>query len=137
MASGLLESIDRSTQLAGHNRLALLLFRLGPRQVFGINVFKGQEVIRRPQLSLLPSSHPLVSGIADIREVIVGSAQGQPIRIRDLAEVGLGQELRTGAATDNGREVVLGTVFMLIGENSRTVSRAVDQRMAEINRGLP
>ncbi|WP_333905182.1 CusA/CzcA family heavy metal efflux RND transporter [Delftia acidovorans] len=78
-----------------------------------------------------------VGGIADIREVIVGSAQGQPIRIRDLAEVGLGQELRTGAATDNGREVVLGTVFMLIGENSRTVSRAVDQRMAEINRGLP
>ncbi len=78
-----------------------------------------------------------VGGIADIREVIVGSAQGQPIRIRDLADVGLGQELRTGAATDNGREVVLGTVFMLIGENSRTVSRAVDQRMAEINRGLP
>ncbi len=78
-----------------------------------------------------------VGGIADIREVIVGSAQGQPIRVRDLAEVGLGQELRTGAATDNGREVVLGTVFMLIGENSRTVSRAVDQRMAEINRGLP
>ncbi|WP_347250232.1 CusA/CzcA family heavy metal efflux RND transporter, partial [Zoogloea sp.] len=53
------------------------------------------------------------------------------------AEVGIGRELRTGAATDNGREVVLGTVFMLIGENSRTVSRAVDQKMAEINRNLP
>ena len=78
-----------------------------------------------------------VRGIEDIREVIVGSAQGLPIRIRDLADVGLGRELRSGAATDNGREVVLGTVFMLIGENSRTVSRAVDKRMAEINRGLP
>jgi cobalt-zinc-cadmium resistance protein CzcA len=55
--------------------------------------------------------------------VIVGTAQGQPIRIRDLADVELGRELRTGAATDNGREVVLGTVFMLIGENSRVVSR--------------
>nr|WP_315592887.1 CusA/CzcA family heavy metal efflux RND transporter [uncultured Cupriavidus sp.] len=78
-----------------------------------------------------------VKSIDDIREVIVGTAQGQPIRIRDLAEVGLGRELRTGAATDNGREVVLGTVFMLIGENSRAVSRAVDLRMASINKSLP
>jgi cobalt-zinc-cadmium resistance protein CzcA len=78
-----------------------------------------------------------VGSMDDIRDVIVGTAQGQPIRIRDLAEVGLGRELRTGAATDNGHEVVLGTVFMLIGENSRTVSRAVDARMAEINRTLP
>jgi len=73
----------------------------------------------------------------DIRNVILGNVQGVPIRIRDVAEVGIGRELRTGAATDNGREVVLGTVFMLIGENSRTVSRAVDQKMAEINRNLP
>ncbi|WER48208.1 CusA/CzcA family heavy metal efflux RND transporter [Cupriavidus sp. WKF15] len=78
-----------------------------------------------------------VGSMDDIRDVIVDTAQGQPIRIRDLAEVGLGRELRTGAATDNGREVVLGTVFMLIGENSRAVSRAVDARMAEINRTLP
>ncbi|MEN9478039.1 MAG: hypothetical protein RLZZ300_2180, partial [Pseudomonadota bacterium] len=73
----------------------------------------------------------------DIRNVIVGTAQGQPIRIRDVAEVGIGRELRTGAATDNGREVVLGTVFMLIGQNSRTVSQAVDKKMEEINRNLP
>ncbi len=49
----------------------------------------------------------------------------------------LGQELRTGAATDNGREVVLGTVFMLIGENSRVVSERVHAKMQEINRTLP
>lgn len=67
MATGLLESIDRSTQLAGHNRLALLLFRLDERQIFGINVFKVQEVIPRPPLSWLPGSHPLVRGVADIR----------------------------------------------------------------------
>ena len=57
--------------------------------------------------------------------------------MRDVAEVEFGRELRTGAATENGREVVLGTVFMLIGENSRTVSAAVDERMQAINRSLP
>ena len=75
--------------------------------------------------------------IDDIGEVILRSVDGVPVRIRDVATVGLGRELRTGAATDNGREVVLGTVFMLIGENSRTVSRAVDARLQEINRQLP
>lgn len=67
MATGLLESIDRSTQLAGHNRLALLLFRLDERQIFGINVFKVQEVLPRPRVSWMPSAHPLVKGVADIR----------------------------------------------------------------------
>ncbi|MDQ0139973.1 CusA/CzcA family heavy metal efflux RND transporter [Cupriavidus necator] len=79
----------------------------------------------------------LVRSLDDIGDVIVGSAQGQPIRVRDVATVQTGGELRTGAATENGREVVLGTVFMLIGENSRTVSQAVDRKMAEINRTLP
>ncbi|WP_454742477.1 CusA/CzcA family heavy metal efflux RND transporter [Cupriavidus necator] len=78
-----------------------------------------------------------VRSLDDIREVIVGTAQGQPIRVRDVATVRTGGELRTGAATENGREVVLGTVFMLIGENSRTVSQAADRKMAEINRTLP
>ncbi|AQV98960.1 CusA/CzcA family heavy metal efflux RND transporter [Cupriavidus necator] len=78
-----------------------------------------------------------VRSLDDIRDVIVGAAQGQPIRVRDVATVQTGGELRTGAATENGREVVLGTVFMLIGENSRTVSQAVDRKMAEINRTLP
>ncbi len=73
----------------------------------------------------------------DYRDIFVGSGQGQPIRIRCLADVEIGRELRTGAATENGREVVLGTVFMLIGENSRAVSQAVDQRMVAINKSLP
>lgn len=78
-----------------------------------------------------------VANIEDIGNIVVGSRQGVPIRIRDVAEVGIGKELRTGAATENGREVVLGTVFMLIGENSRTVSQAVAKRLEEINRTLP
>ncbi|MBB3014873.1 CusA/CzcA family heavy metal efflux RND transporter [Cupriavidus alkaliphilus] len=78
-----------------------------------------------------------VRSLDEIGDVMVGSAQGQPIRVRDVATVQTGGELRTGAATENGREVVLGTVFMLIGENSRAVSQAVDRKMAEINRTLP
>ncbi|KAB8044570.1 CusA/CzcA family heavy metal efflux RND transporter [Janthinobacterium aquaticum] len=78
-----------------------------------------------------------VSTLDDIRNTILNNVQGVPIRVRDVAEVGVGRELRTGAATENGREVVLGTVFMLIGENSRVVSQAVARKMVEVNRTLP
>ena len=70
-----------------------------------------------------------ISSIEDMRNVSLGNVQGVTIRIRDVAEVKIGRELRTGGATDNGREVVLGTVFMLIGENSRTVAQAVNRKM--------
>ena len=79
----------------------------------------------------------VVTNENDVRNIVVGEDDGTPIYIRDIAEVGLGQELRTGAATENGQEVVLGTVFMLIGENSRTVSTRVDAKMKEINKTLP
>ncbi|MFZ5520659.1 MAG: efflux RND transporter permease subunit [Pseudomonadota bacterium] len=78
-----------------------------------------------------------VASPQDIGNIVVKSVNGNVVRIRDVAQVGIGQELRTGAATDNGREVVLGTVFMLIGENSRTVSQAVAKKMVEVNRSLP
>ncbi len=78
-----------------------------------------------------------VKTIEEIERVIVGSNAGAPIYIRDVATVSLGKELRTGAATKNGKEVVLGTVFMLMGENSRTVSQRVAARMEEVNRTLP
>jgi cobalt-zinc-cadmium resistance protein CzcA len=73
----------------------------------------------------------------DMRNTVLRHVGGVPIRVRDVADVALGRELRSGAATENGREVVLGTVFMLIGQNSRVVARAVDSKMAEINRTLP
>ncbi|MEY3791407.1 MAG: hypothetical protein RLZ09_2243 [Pseudomonadota bacterium] len=75
--------------------------------------------------------------VEDIRDVIIKNSAGVPVRVRDVAEVGVGQELRTGAATADGKEVVLGTVFMLMGQNSGVVSEAVDRKMAEINRNLP
>lgn len=77
------------------------------------------------------------SNLDDLRNVVLANSGGTPVRVRDVAEVDIGQDLRTGAATDNGREVVLGTVFMLIGENSRTVAQAVAKKMEEINRNLP
>lgn len=78
-----------------------------------------------------------VQNIPDIDNIVVASFEGTPIRIRDVADVALGKELRTGAATENGKEVVLGTVFMLLGENSRTVSERVAAKMKEINKSLP
>lgn len=78
-----------------------------------------------------------LSSMNDINNVVVSTKQGVPIRIKDVAEVQIGKELRSGAASENGEEVVIGTVFMLVGENSRTVSAAVDKRIAEINKTLP
>jgi cobalt-zinc-cadmium resistance protein CzcA len=77
------------------------------------------------------------SGIDDLRAIIVTNRGGVPIRVADVADVGMGEELRTGAATENGQEVVLGTVFMLAGENSRVVARATAARLAEAAKALP
>ncbi len=78
-----------------------------------------------------------VRNLDEIGNIIVGARQGVPVRIKDVADVLIGKELRNGAATQNGKEVVLGTVFMLIGEISRTVAKAAAERLEEISRGLP
>ncbi|TAF40072.1 MAG: CusA/CzcA family heavy metal efflux RND transporter, partial [Alphaproteobacteria bacterium] len=78
-----------------------------------------------------------VKTIEDISRIIVAKQGGVTIRMRDVGDVLMGKELRTGAATQNGEEVVLGTVFMLLGENSRDVSQRVAERFKEVNRSLP
>ena len=75
--------------------------------------------------------------MADIGRIVIRQAEGVPLRVSDVASVGIGEELRTGAATQNGREVVMSTVFMLIGENSREVARATAARLEEIQPSLP
>jgi two-component system chemotaxis response regulator CheV len=75
--SGVMASVDQRTQLAGRNRLELLMFRLGGQQLYGINVFKVREVLQCPRLSIVPKSHPVVRGISNIR--------GQTISIMDLS----------------------------------------------------
>jgi cobalt-zinc-cadmium resistance protein CzcA len=72
-----------------------------------------------------------------IGEIVVGSRNGTPVHVRDVATVEVGKELRTGSASENGAEVVVGTAQMLIGANSRTVAKAVDAKMQAVNRGLP
>jgi len=78
-----------------------------------------------------------LADIAAIRDVVVTTRGGAPVRVEDVAEVGIGRELRTGAATLDDDEVVLGTAMMLIGENSRTVSIRVADKLAEIAKRLP
>ena len=73
----------------------------------------------------------------DIRKVVIAKRDDMPITVGDVAEVMLGKQLRTGAATQNGQETVLGTAFMLIGENSRVVAEAVSEKLAAVNRSLP
>jgi len=79
----------------------------------------------------------LIQTIDDIRNVKLGAQDGVPIFVKDVAEVGLGKQLRTGTGTANGHEAVVGTAILLYGENSRTVSRRVAQKLAEINKTLP
>lgn len=78
-----------------------------------------------------------VADIEGLRNIVVATRDGLPLRIGDVAEVIEGSELRTGAATKDGSEVVLGTVFMLIGENSRAVAQRTADKLAEIDSTLP
>ncbi|MFT6190356.1 MAG: cobalt-zinc-cadmium resistance protein CzcA [Oleispira sp.] len=75
--------------------------------------------------------------IEELGDLLIRSDDGIPVRIKDVASIEEGKELRTGAATQNGREVVMSTVFMLVGENSRTVAKAVAEKLEEIKQGLP
>ena len=82
-----------------------------------------------------------VPGVAtnerDLSSIIVAYRGGTPIRVADVADVTIGSEIRQGAATKDGREVVLGTIFMLVGENAREVSVAVAERLKQFNESLP
>ena len=78
-----------------------------------------------------------VQSTEDLLRIVVARRDGVPIRLGEVAQVVEGSELRTGAATENGREIVLGTVFMLVGENSRAVARRAAERLTQINASLP
>jgi cobalt-zinc-cadmium resistance protein CzcA len=78
-----------------------------------------------------------VKDIDDVRHIIVAKRDELTIRIRDIADVALGAPLRSGAATENGEEIVLGTAMMLMGENSRDVSQRVAKKLEEVSSSLP
>lgn len=115
--SGVMASVDQRTQLAGRNRLELLMFRLHGDQLYGINVFKVREVLQCPPLSNVPQSHPVIRGISNIR--------GQTISIMDLSMAIGGRPIHD-----------IEQAFVIISEYNRTIQgflvREVD-RIVNLN----
>lgn len=79
----------------------------------------------------------MLTSIQDIQNVTVATKNGLPIRVADVASVAIGHDLRTGGATYNGQETVLGIAMMMMGENSKTIAKAIDDKVQEIQRSLP
>ena len=144
--AGVMDGVNSRTQLAGHNRLELLMFHLNGRQRFGINVFKVQEVIQCPALTQIPNAHPAVRGVTNIRGksitlIDLGMAIGRP-PVRDLSSAAV-------IITEYNRTVqgfVVGGVDRIInlnweeilspprgmGSNYMTAVTRVDEELIEI-----
>jgi len=101
------------------------------------NVSRGANYIEQNGEGYVVRAAGRVENMDDISNIVVTTRGGVPVRVKDVADVAIGRELRTGSASVNGREVVLGTALMLIGGNSRTVAAAADTRIREIGRALP
>lgn len=101
------------------------------------NANVGAGYIERDGTQYLIRSLGQIASLEEIGSIVVARHGGAPVLVRDVAEVRLGHDLRTGAATMDGREVVLGTVFMLIGENSREVAQRIARRLEEVGGSLP
>ncbi len=97
----------------------------------------GAGYVERSGESYVVRADGRISNAGEIGDIVVATRRGVPVYLRDVAEVGIGRELRTGSASENGQEVVVGTALMLIGANSRTVSEAVDAKLRDIARSLP
>ena len=119
----------------------LMAYRFSLRDVMtalaASNANVGAGYIERNGEQYLVRTPGQVGTIDDIREVVVGSRNNIPIRISDLADVQEGQELRTGAATLNGKEAVIGTAMLLIGENSRSAAERVAAKLKAVEPSLP
>src|SRR5690606_27682168 len=123
MTHNLLNRIDQRTRLAGHNRLALLLFPLGGRQLFGVNVFKVQEVLRQPPLFQLPGLPAQFAGAADVR--------GRSVPVLDLG-LAIGHPERDIPEGDGATQYLVVTEFnrsvqgFLVSDVERIVNIAVE-----------
>ncbi|MBO4228114.1 efflux RND transporter permease subunit [Bradyrhizobium neotropicale] len=101
------------------------------------NVSRGARYIEKNGEGFVVRSGGRIENMEELGTIVVTTRGGVPVRIRDIATVTIGGESRTGSASENGHEVVVGTALMLIGANSRTVSSAVDARLREIAPTLP
>ena len=119
----------------------LMAYRLSFRDVMTSlavnNANVGAGYIEKNGEQYLVRTPGQVGDIDDIKQIVLGSRNGVPVRIMDVADVREGRDLRTGAATHDGREVVLGTTMLLIEENGRTVAQRVAAKLKQIERSLP
>jgi cobalt-zinc-cadmium resistance protein CzcA len=141
--------ITEINMIGGHERQYVVAPRPGSMLAFGVtlsdlisalernNANVGAGYIERFGNQYLVRVPGQIATLDDLRRTRIATREGVAIRVGDVADVSIGKDLRTGAATMDSEEVVLGTVFMLIGENSRVVSRAAAARIAEVNRTLP
>jgi cobalt-zinc-cadmium resistance protein CzcA len=108
-------------------------------EIIGQNVDNaGGGVIERGTDRVLIRGVSKVASAEDIANLPVKFAAGiEPLRVKDLAEVSIGSNVRTGCAVENGEEAVLGTVMMLVGENSRIISKRVEEKLSELGKKLP
>ena len=97
----------------------------------------GAGYIERRGKSYVVRANARLESAQDIGNVVLTTKNGVPVFLKDVAEVGIGRELRTGSASEDGREAVVGTVMMLKGGNSRTVAGAADEKMKVVTRSLP
>ena len=119
----------------------LMAYGLGFRDVMRAiaenNANAGGGYIEHAGEAYLVRATGLIRSPEDIGDIVLRADDGAPVRVRDVAEVSVGKELRTGAGTHDGQEVVIGTAMMLLGANSRTVSEDVHERMQRISTTLP
>ena len=123
------------------NPAALASLNLSLNDVVGAlesnNANRGAGYVERGGEQILIRVPGQAGNEQDLSEILITTRGGVPIRIKDVADVAIGSGLRTGAATENGKEVVLATVAMLIGENPRVVAQASAERLEEAAKALP
>jgi heavy metal efflux system protein len=103
------------------------------RAIEANNVSRGASVIERNGEGIAVRTGGRLENLTDIGDVVISTRGSVPVRVRDA----IGGEIRTGSASENGHEVVVGTALMLIGSNSRTVAAAVDAKINQVRRTLP
>jgi cobalt-zinc-cadmium resistance protein CzcA len=114
-----------------------LSFKDVAEAIEGNNQNRGAGYLERNGEGYVVRSAGRLESMEEIGNVVIATRGGVPVRVKDVADVGIGRELRTGSASENGKEAVVGTALMLIGGNSRAVSAAVDAKMRDIGRSLP
>jgi heavy metal efflux system protein len=101
------------------------------------NRIAGAGYVQRGGEAYIVRTDARVKSLAELAETPIGRRSGAVVKVSDVATVAIGHAPRLGSASENGREVVIGTALMLVGENSRTVAARVAERLKAIAPSLP